>query len=153
MRVHNILVTRAPRNTWTLSVNNCKEITQLTTFPAKIKLSTTNQAQYSQCFHTSYGRNIIKLLSLNNSRFFHINHHTYANIPDKVDLFKIPDVDEPFWTEHIQDWPPGRKSASILLSSNRFYSYKLLFEARDSQIKARNMMPFRFKPKISVSPV
>ena len=69
MLVHNILVRRAQRNTWTLSVNNCKEITQLTTFPAKIKLSTTNQAQ---CF---------QILSLNNSRFFHINHHTYANIP------------------------------------------------------------------------
>ena len=36
MLVHNILVTRASRNTLILSVSNCKEITQLTTFPALI---------------------------------------------------------------------------------------------------------------------
>ena len=36
MLVHNVLVTRAPRNTFILSVSNCKEITQLTTFPALI---------------------------------------------------------------------------------------------------------------------
>ena len=36
MLVHNILVTRASRNTLILSVSNCKEITQLTTFAALI---------------------------------------------------------------------------------------------------------------------
>ena len=51
------------------------------------------------------------------------------NFPDSVELFKIPDVDDPFWKGHIEaghqnnfqtsPWP-GQKSASILLWSNRF---------------------------------
>ena len=50
---------------------------------------------------------------------------------------------------------PGQKSASILLSPDSLTpkSYFLRPETRLPQIKARNMMPFRLKPEISVSSV
>ena len=71
---------------------------------------------------SNYSRSITPLLP---------HESSHVNFPDSVDLFKIPDVDELFWKEHIEAglqnnfqlslWP-GQKSASILLSRNRFDS-------------------------------
>ena len=42
---------------------------------------------------SNYSRSITPLLPHKSS---------HVNFPDSVDLFKIPDVDELFWKEHIE---------------------------------------------------
>ena len=67
-----------------------------------------------------------------------------GNFPDKVDLFKVPEVDEQFWSL----WP-DQQSASVLLSLNKRDS-KLLFEARDSSPAAPKFAmwcPFFWSPR------
>ena len=65
------------------------------------------------------------------AKYHQITLSQYVNFADTVDLFKILDVDEPFWKGHMDAglqnkfllslWP-GQKSASILLSPNSFDS-------------------------------
>ena len=52
---------------------------------------------FPQLIRAKYHQNT---LSLSNSRFLHKS--THVNFADTVDLFKIPDEDEPFWKGHAE---------------------------------------------------
>ena len=143
--VHNIFIARAPRRTWNLPV--------ITSGNHTINHVRGTEKTIHKQPGTMFGRNIIKLLSLFAHKSSHVNWSSRF-IQDPGCRRAV--------LKGIHRGRPSKQVSGLVRNQHQFCSCRIDLTSTKyfwgqrlvtAHIKARNMMPFRLKPKISVSPV